>query len=55
MDIALHSVMIKNIPDSVSVPAATERVKEIFEKLFTEEKVISVRVLPKLDDLYEKA
>ncbi len=32
----------------------TLRVKEVFEKMFSEEKVVSVRVIPKMDDLLEK-
>jgi len=29
------------------------RIKEVFEKMFSSEKVVSIRVIPKMDDLLE--
>jgi hypothetical protein len=34
---------------------AKAALKSVFEKIFSEEKVVSVRVIPKLDDLLGKA
>lgn len=30
------------------------RIQEVFEKLFAKEKIVSVRVIPKMDDLLER-
>jgi hypothetical protein len=54
-DISLHAVELTGLPEHHSVQEASTEVREIFEKLFTQEKVIQVRVEPKLDDLYQKA
>lgn len=54
-DVALHCVRVAGVPGAASVAVATERVKAIFERMFSAEKVVSVRVLPKVEDLYAKA
>ena len=53
-DIAQQSIFINHLPKTVSMQMMTLRVKEVFEKMFSEEKVVSVRVIPKMDDLLEK-
>jgi hypothetical protein len=40
---------------SLSLKKATNVLKKVFETIFSEEKVVSVRVIPKLDDLLGKA
>ena len=54
-DIALHTIQVSMIPKSASVPASTEVLRNVFEKMFSKEKVVGARILPKLDQLYEKA
>ena len=34
---------------------ANNILKTVFEKIFSEEKIVSVRIIPKLDDLLGKA
>ena len=54
-DVALHSLMIKNLPKDVPVAKMSERIKSVFERIFPEAKVVSARATPRLDSLYSMA
>ena len=54
-DIAQQSIFVSGIPMNLPLKEAKVALKTVFEKIFAEEKVISVRVIPKLDDLLGKA
>lgn len=54
-DIALHSVIVYNLPFEVPVAKMTLRLRNVFEKIFPESKVVNTKVISKLDDLYSMA
>ncbi len=54
-DVALHAIWVTNIPENEPAHSATQRLLHIFETIFGAEKVVAARVLPKYDDLYDKA
>lgn len=51
----MHAIKVAGIPETAPVNEAAERLRVIFEKMFSKEKVVGARVLPKFDDLYDKA
>lgn len=53
-EIAQQSIFISHLPQTVSMKVMKIRIQECFEKLFSPEKVVSVRVIPKMDDLLER-
>lgn len=54
-DIAQQSIFVTGIPMKIPLKEAKAALKTVFEKIFSEEKVISVRIIPKLDDILGKA
>jgi hypothetical protein len=54
-DIAQQSVFVTGIPMRLPLKQANNILKKVFETIFAEEKVVSVRVIPKLDDMLGKA
>ena len=53
-DIAQQSIFISQLPKSISMERMSARIKEVIEKMFAREKVVSIRVIPKMDDLLER-
>ena len=51
-DLALHTVMISNIPSSVPSLLMTNMLREVFTQIFSADKVIMTRASPILNDLY---
>ncbi len=54
-DIAQQSIFVSGIPMNLPLKDAKTALKTVFEKIFSEEKVVAVRIIPKLDDLLGKA
>lgn len=54
-DIAQQSIFVSGIPMHLPLKEAKAALKTVFEKIFAEEKVVAVRVIPKLDDILGKA
>jgi hypothetical protein len=47
--------LIKNLPPDVPASVMAKRIRNVFEKLFNDSKIVHVKVLLKLDDLYNNA
>ena len=54
-DIALHSLMITNLPTEVNMPSMSKKIRLVFERIFPDSKVISAKAIGKLDELYNMA
>lgn len=53
-DVALHSLMVTNLPTEVNLRSMNAKLKMVFERIFPE-KVITAKAIAKLDDLYSMA
>ncbi len=51
-DIALHSLLVTNIPTEVSLSSMSAKLKFVFEKIFPDQRVISAKAVPRFDELY---
>ena len=54
-DISIHSIMVTNIDRSIPLKEATATVESIFKQLFPGDKVISTKMVARMDKLYLKA
>lgn len=54
-DIALHSLIITNLPTEINLNSMSKRIRLVFEKIFPDSKVISAKAIAKLDELYNMA
>jgi len=54
-DVALHTLMVTNLPTQVKLSEMSRRLKFVFEKIFPDARVISAKAIAKLDDLYAMA
>lgn len=54
-DIAMHSIMVTGIDQSIPLEVATQTVRTVFERLFNGGKIISVKVIGQMDKLFHLA
>lgn len=54
-DIAMHSIILTNIDKSIPAKKMSEIIFTTFDKLFPGNKVVCVKVHPRLDNLYKMA
>lgn len=54
-DIALHSIMVTNLDTEVDMETMKSRLDLIFHRVFSDGKVVSTKVIGKLDNLYNLA
>lgn len=48
-DIALHSLMITNLPTEQNMASMSRKIRLVFERIFPDGKVVSARAVGKLD------
>lgn len=51
----MHAILIKNLRTSISAERMSEILMQTFEKLLPGQKILSCKVLPKVDKLYNMA
>lgn len=54
-DIALHSILVQNLPVTIPAKKMSVILKNVFNKVFPDSRVVSAKALLKLDELYKKA
>ena len=54
-DVALHSLMVTNLPTQVPLPEMSRRLRLVFERLFPDARLVAAKAVAKLDGLFALA
>jgi hypothetical protein len=54
-DIALHTVIVTHLPKNIPAMIMTNKLREVFSNIYSDQKVVSTRCGPVFIDLYKRA